>query len=76
MNDGLYQRDLGMLDEQREGVTDHRGAPHLAILLGSHAPGPGASTGRNHYGGYSSRHRVHLLDLRPQRLARLPLMKD
>ncbi len=59
MNDGLNERDLRMVNEQREGVADHRGAPHLAILLGSGATRTDATAGRHHDGRYPSRHRIH-----------------
>src|SRR5229473_3871671 len=59
MNDGLNARDLRMVNEQREGVADHRGAPQLAILLGCDAPRTDATAGRHHDGRYPSRHRIH-----------------
>src|SRR5258707_5085686 len=59
MNDGLSRRDLRMVNEQREGVADHRGAPKLAILLGCDAPRTDATASRHHDGRYPSRHRIH-----------------
>src|SRR5260370_25878101 len=59
MNDGLNARDLRMVNEQREGVADHRGAPQLAILLGCDAPRTDATASRHHDGRYPSRHRIH-----------------
>ncbi len=61
MDDGLHHVDVRMADEQRERVANHRGALHIAILLGPATSGPRAAASRQHHRRYPVRHRFGLL---------------
>jgi hypothetical protein len=58
MDDWLHQIDLGMVNEQGQGMVDYRGAAYRAILLGHNAASPDPATGRYYHSRYPPRHHV------------------